>query len=200
MPMNFKHLKELIDENGELRVPETINLYDFDGPGIHFKLENIGANAFNGLTELKKLFIPANCVNVEWSFYHCFNLAEINVVEANPSYCSLDGVLYTKDIKKLVAYPNAHGKEYHIPEGVEIVDHFAFKSCRNIETIYLSNSVRKIGINALYKCNNLKIVYLPDNFKTLQKHTENANVRCKFVYNGKEYSYQEALDTFNDSK
>lgn len=199
MPMNFKHLKELIDENGELRIPETINLCDFDGPNLNYRLESIGANAFNGLTKLKKVFIPATCTTINCNFYQCYNLSEINVDESNPSYCSLDGVLFTKNMKMLVAYPNAHGNNYCIPEGVYTIGRHAFLCC-SIEEIHLSSSVRTININAFYECNCLKTVYLPDDFKTLNKQPENLNSQCVFVFKRRKYSYLEALDIFKNPK
>lgn len=196
--MMLRHLKGLIDEKGELRIPESINLCNIEGPSLQYQLVNVGPNAFDGLTELKKLFIPASCLSVEWCFYRCYNLLEINVDENNPKYCSIDGVLFSKDRKVMVAYPNAHGREYNVPEGVEKIGINAFKSCRNIEVIRLPDSVRKIETNALYECSNLKKVFLPDYFKNLHEHVGNARVTCIFVYKGQNYSYEEILKQFGN--
>lgn len=194
--VDLKHLKGLIDQDGVLRIPETIRIFDFGGPSLNYQLDSVGHNTFDYLTELKELRIPATCTKLEWCFYHCPNLAAIQVEEDNPTYCSVDGVLFSKDKKELIVYPNAHGKDYTVPMGVKSIGKFVFKSCRDIETVRLAGSVREIEVNALYGCNHLKTVYLPDGFKKFHKHTENANVRCIFVYRGKSYSYEEILEMF----
>ena len=196
--MMLRYLKELIDGKGELRIPESINLCDFEGPSLQYQLVNVGPNAFDGLTELKKLFVPASCLSIEWCFYHCHNLSEINVDENNLKYCSIDGVLFSKDKTVMVAYPNAHGREYNVPDGVEKIGKNAFKSCRDIEVIRLSESVHEIEKNALYECCNLKKVFLPDNFKKFHEHSGNAKVTFTFEYRGHDYSYEEILKQFGN--
>jgi hypothetical protein len=41
----------------------------------------------------------------EQAFVYCKQLREIRVDEANPNYCDVDGVLYTKDMKTIILYP-----------------------------------------------------------------------------------------------
>lgn len=42
------------------------------------------------------------------SFYSCWNLECVFVDDANPNYCDIDGVLYTKDLSEIIYYPSAH--------------------------------------------------------------------------------------------
>ena len=48
----------------------------------------------------------------------CGSLKQITVDSANPAYCSVDGVLFTKDKKTLVQVPGAL-TSYAVPEGTE---------------------------------------------------------------------------------
>ena len=193
------NIKEWVDKDGTLRIPVFLNVGAMENTqGLIYQLQIVGHNTFDGLQELKKLIIPATITNIEWCFYHCYNLAEFEVEDDNPIYCSIDGVLFTKDRKKLVAYPNAHGSEYIVPEGVEEIMHFAFKSCRNVRIVRLPASVRKLSINAFYECAALKYVYLPDNFEVMEKCTDNANIRCEFIHKGRQYSYEEAIEKFKE--
>lgn len=192
------NIREWIDKDGALRIPVFLNAGTIDNSqGLRYQLQLVGHNTFDGLIELKKLIIPATITNIEWCFYHCYNLAEIDVDEDNPEYCDIDGVLFTKDRKRLVAYPNAHGREYTIPKGVEEIMHFAFKSCNDVEVIRLSPSVHKISVNALYECPSLKEVYLSDDFEVIEKHTDKAHIKCDFIHKGRKYSYDEAIEKFN---
>lgn len=184
--------KDLIDKNGVLRIPEFISFNTMDNSqGILYRLERIGGNSFDCLSSLKELQIPVTITRLEWCFYDCLNLEAINVDEANPEFCSIDGVLFSKDRKVLIAYPNAHEKEYYVPDGVVEIGHFAFKTCRNVEIIHLPKSVLKIGHNAFYQCDNLKKVYLPDDIKEIGDATEKANMHSRFIFQGEEYTYQE---------
>lgn len=42
------------------------------------------------------------------AFYSCWNLNEIRVDPENPYFCDVDGVLYTKDLTKVICYPIDH--------------------------------------------------------------------------------------------
>lgn len=181
----------LIDKKGILRIPEFINVGTIDdSQGLLYRVERIGYNAFDHLLELKELQIPVTVTRMEWCFYECHNLERIIVDEANPEFCSIDGVLFSKDRRVLIAYPNAHGNEYHTPEGVTEIGHFAFKTCRNIEIIHLPKSVVKIGNNAFYQCENLKTVFLPDEIREVGDATEKANMHCNFIYRGETLKFE----------
>ena len=121
-------------------------------------LTEIGKGAFESLTNTINIGIHRYVRRIEWSFWNCKKLSSISVSAQNPYYCSINGVLYTEDKKTLVAYPNAHGKEYVVPHGVEEIGNCAFKDCDMIEQIHLPITVKRIGINAFYRCTNLKMI------------------------------------------
>ena len=75
------------------------------------------------------------------------------------NYQSINGVLFDCHRKKLIAYLNNHGKEYVIPEGVEEICNLAFKDCTNIERLFIPSTIKKIGLNAFYRCENLKEIH-----------------------------------------
>lgn len=57
----------------------------------------------------------------------------------------MNGVLYSKDKKKLLLYPPAKkDKEYVIPNGVETID-YTFSNCKYLKTITIPSSVDDIG-------------------------------------------------------
>ena len=48
------------------------------------------------------------------------SITDVFVEEANEEFCSIDGVLFTKDGKEMLLYPKGRTEEeYAIPEGVE---------------------------------------------------------------------------------
>ena len=55
-------------------------------------------------------------------FGGCEQLSAIYVAAENQNYTSIDGVLFSKDCKTLVAYPAGASNVYHIPENVAVID------------------------------------------------------------------------------
>ena len=118
---------------------------------------SIDDGLFNNLTQAETIEIPNTIMHVKWSFWNCTKLKSIEVKPCNSEYfCSINGVLFSGDKKTLFAYPNMHGKEYFVPEGVEKIGNCAFKDCILLEELHLPISITHIGINAFYRCDNLK--------------------------------------------
>jgi hypothetical protein len=61
-----------------------------------------------------------------------FNLKEINISPLNPYFTSIDGVVYSKDMKTLIAFPpNNPQLNYTIPEEVEKIADFSITPMEN---------------------------------------------------------------------
>lgn len=101
-------------------------------------LVNIGDGFLNHCTGMKctEVIIPktvqrigANDTDATHTLYNfAINyIKEYKVEEGNTKFVAVDGVLYNKDITRLVAYPaSREGEVYEIPEGVTIIDELAF--------------------------------------------------------------------------
>lgn len=126
---------------------------------FEMRLVQIGPDIFDNNSKVEDLTLPDSLHHIEWSFWKCKKLKNIHISTSspcqNPNYKSIDGVLFSGDGKTLIAYPNAHGNSYSIPDGVTSIEKFAFKSCDVIETLYIPQSMKRIGINAFYRCANL---------------------------------------------
>lgn len=81
------------------------------------------ASQLNGLTYgtvIDKIYIPKTVEDIQIEGLLYLNCGEYIVAEENPAFCSVDGAVYTKDMKCLVAYPTeSKDKIYTMPEGVE---------------------------------------------------------------------------------
>lgn len=163
-------------------------------------ISSIGAHVFSYCSSLKKVEFPASLTDIEGElFYGCNNLESIFVDFDNSKFLSVNGVLYTKDHKKIVAYPNANGKDYKIIDGTEHIENFAFKSCIDLENLRLPKSIRVIGDNVFYGCDKLKKVIIPDgleNIGILQERT-----KTLFKYKEIDYTITQLVDViYNDTK
>ena len=134
---------------------------------------SIGDMAFLGCESLVRIFIPASVTllgddpsgskHANQMFYNCSRLEEVQVDENNTVYASIDGVLFTKDISKLIYYPSGASRNvYNIPEGVISIQSAAFYDCNSLTSITLPDSVTSIGYGAFQSCTGLKSVTLSD--------------------------------------
>ncbi len=189
------NILDFINEKGVLEIPNEICISSRnDGLAvITYQIKKIGPNSLDHINKLVELHIPSSVQDIVWCFYECYNLENIYVEESNKSFCSIDGVLFSKDKSTLIAYPNAHGKIYSVPEGTKLIDNFAFKSCKGIEEIHIPSSCTNIGTNAFYRCDNLAKVYLPDNFMCIGDVLGSTRMNMLFVFKGKEYKYEELI-------
>lgn len=134
---------------------------------------------------LKSITIGKNVREIgSWAFTNNQGLKEFLVAEGNEWFVSVDGVLYTKDMKKIVAFPPLKGVElnakkerlnpdepviYTIPEGVETVGSKAFYKCGYVEGVIFPSTLVTIEEKAFHRCGMLKNITLPEGLKTIGK-------------------------------
>ena len=56
------------------------------------------------------------------SFYSCWALQYVDIDDANPYYCDVDGVVYSKDMKEIIYYPIDHDRYLRLKEGYAELD------------------------------------------------------------------------------
>ena len=91
-------------------------------------------------------------------FVGCDDLREINADESHEVYKSTDGILYTKDGKKLVSYPPAKEEtEYIMPDEVEEVEDFAFNNTTTLERVVVSENIKTLPKNIAIENKDVEI-------------------------------------------
>lgn len=112
---------------------------------------------------LKILNLPAS-VTTLWgarSTSGSVVLEAITVDADNPSYCAVDGVLYSKDMTILYKYPNHKAdKVFRIPDSVTRVDSSAMYSMTYLQTLYFGTGVTSVG-SGQFVSPQLTSFYLP---------------------------------------
>ena len=111
--------------------------------------------------------IPAKTQKIYGStFSKCVNITEFAVDPSNPYFTVKDGILYSKDMKVLVACPSGKTGTIKIPSGVKEIADYAFHYSV-ADTIIIPNGVEKIGYCAFEYCEKLKKIMIPASVKTL---------------------------------
>lgn len=145
------------------------------------------SNSYNGVLYVSSRInkIDPNC------FYTHKEIFKIFVEKENKHYCSVNGVLYSKDKKTLVRYPigllddsfsvpeyveiigehalqNARKLRYILlPDSIKIISNSAFDDCKRMEEINLPNGITKIGDWAFHGCDKMKKLILPSGLTEL---------------------------------
>ncbi len=127
-------------------------------------LTTIGKQAFDECHALKSVNIPANVTKLgvrdregdlndetlSNPFTFCHNLQRLTVSTDNPAFYSSDNVLFSKDGKTIVAYPEARSSSYNIPESVSSIASMAFAGCYSVENVTIPESVTTLGKNTFW--------------------------------------------------
>lgn len=153
-------------------------------------VESIGQLAFWESDRLERVHLPASLRFFgHCAFDECDRLEAFEVDDGNETFASVDGVLYTRDMSKLVRFPPGRRGSYVVPDGVECigdgafassalesitlpdslssVERHAFSGCRNIESIRIPDGVKSIGNCAFSGCHMLEDVVLPDGLESI---------------------------------
>lgn len=157
----------------ELSITEgvkTIGSYAFAGMenlmNISFPetLLSIGKVAFHRCYNLTTLKFPSSLMSLgDDMFESCSKLSKFEVTEGSDSFITIDGVLFSADKTKLVAYPP--GKKdvtYIIPSSVQVIGNYAFLFCRDLLSVSFPESLRSIEMSAFTGCNGLTSLDFPE--------------------------------------
>lgn len=138
----------------------------------------IGWRTIQNGENVERIVIPDSCVSInEYAFIECIGLKEIIVNEANTAFTSADGVLFSKDKKRIIKYPPAKdGNSYEIPDSVEVIERGAFCDCSKLSSVKIPESVLRINKYAFNGCNKLKSV---DIHKKMEVIEQDAFYGCK---------------------
>ena len=153
-------LRNMGDYKGEFRVPTTLN-YE----GQEYYITTIGSTTFQGY-EIPKIILPKTIRKMQVSgytnfFIGCPDLEEIEVEAGSCLFSAVDGVLFSRDGKRLYCHPQANKRtSYTVPDGVEEIGKMAFFNNQNLTSIRIPESVTVIGSGAFQNCTNLESIYI----------------------------------------
>lgn len=154
----------------------------------------LGESVFYGCEKLEEIHFGKSFEAFgELSFYNCLKLNKITISTENEHYSLQDGVLYTKDMERLVLYPvddyrenvtipdgvvilddyvlmGARMRNLTIPDSVQVIGIWAFSNNLSLTTLDLGDGVTEIRENAFSYCKNLEEVRLPSSLSTLGRN------------------------------
>ena len=171
-------LPDTITSIGENAFESCSNLTTINLPeGV----KDIGNSAFSSCTKLSDIVLPDTLTTIgNGAFWNCQSisgtlnipasvtsigrgalvlqsLTEFTVDAGSEHFAAVDGILYSKDMTRLLVYPRAKSAtNFVMLNSVETIDAGAFRYCQNMQgTLTLSSKLTTIGDGAFYGCSNL---------------------------------------------
>ena len=167
-------------KSGNFVVPDSVgciesyafyNCTNLTNIQISKNVNEIEGYAFVNCKSLQKFVLTDNVYTIgyyggwyeESMFRGCENLKEIEVGSGNDNYSSVDGVLYDKEVKKLLYCPAKKSGEYTVPKSIKSVTDYAFEDCNSLESIVLPESMPEFSLFDLECCPSLKSIKVTGN-------------------------------------
>lgn len=123
-----------IEDFGNMFVENTFVEYIKLGSGF----KKFDADLFTGMSSLEKVVISEN----------------------HPNYCTVDGVVFDKEMKTLIFYPeNKQTSVYAIPDGVTTIGENAFQNVKNLTKLYIPETVTNVKDDTFANCSALTEIY-----------------------------------------
>lgn len=112
-------------------------------------------------SKIQSIEIPEKvCYIDKTAFWGCDKLYRIDVQEQNENYTSIDGVLFGKNLKKLLLLPQRESNEYIIPNGVDTIGCYSIQAS-NLNKLHIPASVSVIEERPFYfDMSNMIFLYM----------------------------------------
>ena len=129
----------------------------------------IKSTAFQSSHNMTKIVIPTSVTTIDnTAFDRCSKLKEFSAA-GNSNFCTTEGgVLFTRDLKKIVKYPPARtNTSFKIPNSVTTIGNSSFYNAENLTSVTVQSGVTTIEKWGFCSMDNLQTITLPDTLKTI---------------------------------
>lgn len=150
----------------ELTIPQTIKAtwysiagnktwdYETNATVVGIKQSFVNLSVLKKCVNLRRIILPSSIKEIEYgAFDCCSSLTDIIVDEDNATYCSINGILYSKDKTSLIRVPLAK-QEATINNTTTRIDSKAFFKTQ-VKDIFIPKSVESIGDYSFSSTSNL---------------------------------------------
>ena len=145
--------------------------------GIPEGVENIYSKAFSDCNKLNSLTIPKSVKTISGTaFLDTTSLTNIVVDRRSPYFVYIDGILFSKDGRRVVHFFDNEGESFEVPQCVKELDSYAFYGAKNLKEIILPSNLEKIGKACFMNCESLESMRVLDDFKNITDNTKGAFV------------------------
>ena len=119
----------------------------------------------------KKITIPKTVKKINNVHPYIFaHVKNIKVHKNNKYFSSVDGVLYDKNVTKLLSYPEYKAGTLIVPKTVKTIEKNAFPGYSFVTSVQLPVGLETIKEGAFCGCDKLKEINIPSTVKTIEPY------------------------------
>ena len=157
-------------------------------------LASIAPYVFIRNYKLDNISFPASLTNISFTTFNgCDSLSSVEFDSENPAYCSVDGVVFSKDMTSLCFYPDAKSDiSYAVPEGVTTIDSYAMEGASNLEMLSLPSTLTTIYTEALALM-GVKRFVIPENVSYLGENCLYSRTAEAIIFTGNAPKHSNSL-------
>ena len=130
----------------------------------------LGSGVFSRCSALTEVFLGSGVTTMDSSFAMCESLNRISVSPENRNYCDINGILFDKDLTKLIRCP-AKKTTVTIPDSVTTIGSHAFEDCVGLSSATIPTGVTAIGSYAFENCTSLTNITIPNGVTKIDAYT-----------------------------
>lgn len=176
----------------DLVIPDSVTSFDnwafygcdaLTSVTIGSGVTSIGEYAFHDCSYLTSVAIGSGVASIgEDAFSNCTYLTAIIVDDKNPTYCSVDGVLFDKSCTVLMQCPGRKSGNFTIPASVTSIAESAFSGCKSLISVAIPDGVTTIREHTFSNCSSLLSVTLPASVTAIRESAFAASRQLTDVY------------------
>lgn len=183
--------------SGHANIPSTITI-KYKDEDLSLEVCRIDASAFYGNNLLTSVYIPKSVASIgAGAFARCTKLeyfASDNMTSEEECFTAIDGVLFTKAMDELVAYPAGNDRQtYLIPASVKVIRNYAFSSIDSLLRITFPNKKYMMQVSVVFDQAKLAncCAFIPKDATALKESLESVGFKMineeNFVSDGLNY-------------
>ena len=162
---NMNELKQLIigEEVTTIHEDEFRECISLERLYLPNGVTSIGKKSFSGCKALKWIYVSSSLKTISFmAFLDCINLKEVHISDLR-SWCNIAFANNTSNPLYYAHHIFVNGIE--VTEltdlyNIEKVSSFSFYGCNGLNSIYIENSTKSIGISAFESCNGISSAYI----------------------------------------
>lgn len=114
---------------------------------------------FRWADKIKEISVPAKVTKI-YNINSLKGLTKVHVDNNNSQYCSIDGVIYTKDAKVLLACPMAYEGAVKVADHATTIKAGAMLECTKVTAVDLPETMEKFSFREFSKMSRLESINL----------------------------------------
>lgn len=131
---------------------------------------------------LVSITLPSTARDIgEYAFWDIPSLLHVDISKDNVWYESIEGVLFLRKRRALVAYPKGRQGSYSIPSETEAISRKAFVECKGLTNLTIPEGITELSDYMLEGCTALESITLPETLTKMDDHVFSDLVRLKHI-------------------